>query len=129
MPFPLAIVRPIAAVCGDSLICTRKRVLRQAPKRNLAHPSLPSGTSSNQDSLRNLAAGTMILAYRPYGVDDRVKVAGAEGIVKRMNLLATTVATIDNQMLVVPDGRIWGDTIVNFTANRVRRADVKVNVS
>jgi small conductance mechanosensitive channel len=82
-----------------------------------------------QDSLGNLAAGAMILVYRPYDVDDRVKVAGAEGIVKRMNLLATTVATIDNQMLVVPNGRIWGDTIVNLTANRVRRVDVKVNVS
>ena len=82
-----------------------------------------------QDSLGNLAAGAMILMYRPYDVDDRIKVAGAEGIVKRMNLLATTVATIDNQMLVVPNGRIWGDTIVNFTANRVRRVDIKVNVS
>jgi len=82
-----------------------------------------------QDSLGNLAAGAMILVYRPYDVDDRIKVAGAEGIVKRMNLLATTIATTDNQMLVVPNGRIWGDTIVNLTANRVRRVDVKVNVS
>ena len=82
-----------------------------------------------QDSLGNLAAGAMILMYRPYDVDDRVKVAGAEGDVKRMNLLATTIATIDNQMVVVPNGRIWGDTIVNLTANRVRRVDVKVNVS
>jgi small conductance mechanosensitive channel len=82
-----------------------------------------------QDSLKNLAAGTMILVHRPYDVDDRVKIAGAEGTVKRMNMLATTIITYDNQMLVVPNAGIWGDTIYNYTANPVRRVDVKVNVS
>lgn len=82
-----------------------------------------------QDSLGNLAAGAMILAYRPYDVDDHIEVAGAEGVVKRMNLLATTVTTFDNQTLVVPNRLIWGDKIVNFTATHVRRVDVRVNVS
>lgn len=79
-----------------------------------------------QDSLGNLAAGVMILITRPFDVNDHIKVAGADGLVKRMNWLATTIHTFDNQTLVVPNSRIWGDTIVNYTANRVRRVDIKI---
>ena len=80
-----------------------------------------------QDSLGNLAAGAMILVHRPFDVDDHIKVNGTEVVVKHMNLLATTVATFDNQLLVVPNRRIWGDTIVNLTAGHVRRVDIKVS--
>ena len=80
-----------------------------------------------QDSLANLAAGWMILLYRPYDVDDHVRVAGGEGLVRRMNLLATTIATFDNQVLVIPNRKIWGDTIVNLTATEARRIDIRVS--
>lgn len=80
-----------------------------------------------QDSLGNLAAGVMILIYRPYDVDDHVRVGGAEGIVKRMNLLATSIATLDNQLVVIPNRAISGDTIFNYTAHRTRRVDIKVS--
>lgn len=60
-------------------------------------------------------------------MDDHIKVSQAEGLVKKMNLLATTIVTWDNQTLTVPNARIWGDTIVNFTARHVRRVDLKVN--
>ena len=82
-----------------------------------------------QDSLGDLAAGVMILLHRPFDLDDHIKVAGADGFVRRMNLVATTVATFDNQLLAVPNRRIWGDTIVNFTASQVRRVDIKVGFS
>ena len=82
-----------------------------------------------QDSLGNLAAGAMILIYRPYDMDDHINVNGAEGLVKRMNMLATTVTTFDNQSMVIPNGRIWGDTIINYTAHQVRRVDIKVNIA
>jgi len=64
-----------------------------------------------QDSLGNFAAGAMILIYRPYDVDDFVEVTGASGLVKRMNLVSTTILTFDNQTLVVPNSKIWGDVI------------------
>lgn len=82
-----------------------------------------------QDSLGNLAAGAMILVYRPYDMDDHVLINGAEGLVKRMNLLATTVSTFDNQSIIVPNGRIWSDTIINYTAHHIRRIDIKVNIA
>ena len=77
-----------------------------------------------QDSLSNFAAGAMILIYRPYDVDDLVEVTGASGQVKKMNLVSTTIATLDNQILVVPNSKIWGDVIKNVTAQRVRRVDL-----
>ncbi|MGY6629448.1 MAG: mechanosensitive ion channel domain-containing protein [Wenzhouxiangella sp.] len=82
-----------------------------------------------QDSLSNLASGAMILLYQPYDVDDHVRVGDVEGVVKRMNLVATTIATFDNQVLVVPNKNIWGDNIVNHTASRVRRVDIQVSFS
>jgi len=77
-----------------------------------------------QDSLGNFAAGAMILIYRPYDVDDFVEVTGASGLVKKMNLVSTTIVTFDNQTLVVPNNKIWGDVIKNVTAQKVRRVDL-----
>ena len=66
----------------------------------------------------------MILIYRPYDVDDFVEVTGASGLVKRMNLVSTTILTFDNQTLVVPNSKIWGDVIKNVTAQKERRVDL-----
>ncbi|GAL12489.1 potassium efflux system KefA protein [Vibrio astriarenae] len=66
----------------------------------------------------------MILIYRPYDVGDMVKVAGIQGTVNNMSLVSTTVQTIDNQRLVIPNNKIWGDVINNITAERVRRVDM-----
>ncbi|MFM2590168.1 mechanosensitive ion channel family protein [Vibrio sp. TBV020] len=81
-----------------------------------------------QDTLSNFASGLMILIYRPYDVGDMVKVAGIQGTVKNMSLVSTTVQTIDNQRLVIPNNKIWGDVINNITAERVRRVDMVFGV-
>ena len=81
-----------------------------------------------QDTLGNFAAGAMILIYRPYDVDDFVEVAGASGLVKKMNLVSTTINTFDNQTLVVPNSKIWGDVIKNVTAQKVRRVDLEFGI-
>lgn len=77
-----------------------------------------------QDTLSNFASGLMILIYRPYDVGDMVKVAGIQGTVKNMSLVSTTVQTIDNQRLVIPNNKIWGDVINNITAESIRRVDM-----
>ena len=81
-----------------------------------------------QDTLANFAAGAMILLYRPYDVDDFVEVTGASGLVKKMNLVSTTIVTFDNQTLVVPNSKIWGDVIKNVTAQKVRRVDLEFGI-
>nr|WP_277602436.1 mechanosensitive ion channel family protein [Parahaliea mediterranea] len=82
-----------------------------------------------QDTLSNFASGAMILIYRPYDVDDYVEVAGVAGLVKKMTLVSTTIATFDNQILVVPNNKIWGDVIKNVTQQRVRRVDLMFGIS
>ena len=82
-----------------------------------------------QDVLGNFAAGAMILAYRPFDTDDYIDVAGVQGTVKRMNLVSTTITTPDNQSLIIPNSKIWGDVIRNYTGQRIRRVDLEFGVS
>ncbi|MEL6430428.1 MAG: mechanosensitive ion channel family protein [Planctomycetota bacterium] len=81
-----------------------------------------------QDTLGNFAAGIMLLLYRPYDVGDYVEVAGKEGTVRAMTLVATTLSTLDNQSLTVPNGKIWGGVIRNVTANPTRRIVENVGI-
>jgi small conductance mechanosensitive channel len=81
-----------------------------------------------QDTLGNFAAGGMILIYRPYDVDDFIEVAGASGLVKKMSLVSTTITTFDNQTLVIPNSKIWGDVIKNVTAQKLRRVDLEFGI-
>ena len=81
-----------------------------------------------QDTLGNFASGAMILIYQPYDVDDFVEVAGASGLVKKMSLVSTTITTFDNQTLVVPNTKIWGDVIKNVTAQKLRRVDMEFGI-
>jgi small conductance mechanosensitive channel len=82
-----------------------------------------------QDTLSNFAAGAMILAYRPFDTGDFISAAEVEGTVKKMNLVNTTVVTIDNRVLIIPNSKIWGGVILNFTGQHLRRTDVIYNVS
>lgn len=78
-----------------------------------------------QDSLSNFASGLMILIYRPFDVGDLVEVgSGTFGTVSAMSLVNTTILTIDNQTLVVPNNSIWQNAIKNVTAQKTRRVDL-----
>ena len=77
-----------------------------------------------QDTLSNFAAGGMILAYQPYDVGDVIEAGGAMGTVKKMSLVSTTILTFDNQTLIVPNKKMWGDVIRNITAQDKRRVDL-----
>jgi small conductance mechanosensitive channel len=82
-----------------------------------------------QNTLSNFAAGLMILIYRPYDVGDAVEAGGVMGTVKAMNLVSTTITTWDNQRLVVPNSKIWGDVIRNITAEPNRRVDMTFGIA
>lgn len=81
-----------------------------------------------QDTLGNFAAGIMLLMYRPFDVGDFVEAAGREGTVEAMTLVSTTLLTLDNQRLTIPNGKIWGDVIRNVTANPKRRINETVGI-
>ena len=82
-----------------------------------------------QDVLSNFASGLMILFYRPFDVGDTIETAAVRGQVEDMTLVSTMILTFDNQMLVVPNSKIWGDVIRNVTHQRERRVDMEFEVS
>lgn len=77
-----------------------------------------------QNSLSNFASGILMLMYRPFDINDFVKVAGVLGKVESMNLLSTQLRTPDNQLLVIPNNSVWGDVITNVTGITQRRVDL-----
>jgi small conductance mechanosensitive channel len=81
-----------------------------------------------QDSLSNFASGMMILFYRPFDVGDMIEVTSASGTVSHMSLVNTTILTVDNKSLVVPNNIIWQGIITNVTARRSRRIDLVFGV-
>ena len=81
-----------------------------------------------QDTLSNFASGAMILFYRPFDVGDVIEAAGISGKVSSMNLVSTTILTFDNQTLIVPNNRIWGDVIRNVTRQTRRRIDLEFGI-
>ena len=77
-----------------------------------------------KDTLSNFAAGIMILMYRPYDVGDLVEIGDTFGTVDAMTIVSTTLKTLDNQKVVVPNNMIWGDKITNATGSDKRRVDM-----
>jgi small conductance mechanosensitive channel len=82
-----------------------------------------------QGSLSNVASGMMLLIFRPFKVNDVVNLAGVLGRVDEIQLFFTTVDTFDNRRLIIPNSKIFGDTIENITFHHKRRADVVVGVA
>ena len=81
-----------------------------------------------QDSLANFVAGIMILGYRPFDVGDVIEAGGVFGKVSKMSMVSTTILTFDNQTLIVPNNKIWGDVIKNITLQHERRIDLEFNI-
>lgn len=81
-----------------------------------------------QGTLSNVAAGVMILLFRPYRVGDTIEVAGRVGVVRLLDLFVTELATPDNVRVIIPNGKVFGDVIVNTSAHSTRRVDVVFRV-
>lgn len=82
-----------------------------------------------QDTLGNLASGLMIMVNRPFDEGHYVDVGGVAGTVKSVSIVATTVVTPDNQVIVIPNKNVWGNVITNVTASHTRRVDLVFGIS
>jgi small conductance mechanosensitive channel len=81
-----------------------------------------------QGALSNVAAGVMILLFRPYKVGDVIETSTRNGTVKSLDLLFTEIATPDNVKVMIPNSKVFGDVILNYSTHRNRRADVVFKV-
>lgn len=77
-----------------------------------------------QGTLSDLAAGFMLIIFRPYKLGQFVDIAGSAGTVKDINLFVTELATPDNVQIIVPNGQAWGAVITNFSHHETRRCDL-----
>ncbi len=77
-----------------------------------------------QGSLANFASGFLMIIFKPFKVGDYVEVAGVAGSVEAIQIFTTTLKTPDNKTVIVPNGRVTGDNIVNWTMKGTRRADM-----
>lgn len=73
--------------------------------------------------LGNFAAGAFMLTLRPFKVGDFVSIAGVVGTVHELGLFGTTIVTPDNVMTIVGNGKIFGDTIQNYSVLPARRVE------
>jgi small conductance mechanosensitive channel len=82
-----------------------------------------------QGALSNVAAGVMILLFRPYRVGDIIETGGKKGTVRALDLVITELATADNLKIVIPNNKVFGDVIVNHSFHDRRRVDVTFRVA
>lgn len=86
---------------------------------------------SLQGSLANFAGGILILIMRPFVVEDYIlcKDSDVEGTVTDIGLVYTTLVTIDNKKVTIPNGTLSNSTVINVTAQDKRRVDIRVGIS
>lgn len=82
-----------------------------------------------QGSLSNFASGVMLIIFRPLKRDDLVETAGHLGIVKEIHIFNTILKTLDNKRVIIPNSKVTGDSIVNYTAEGMLRVDMVFGIS
>jgi small conductance mechanosensitive channel len=81
-----------------------------------------------QGVLSSVAAGVMLLLFRPFKVGDYIEAGGHGGTVKSLTLTTVELATPDNVQIIVPNSQVWGAAIKNFSFHETRRVDVAVGI-
>lgn len=82
-----------------------------------------------QGSLSNFAGGVIILLLKPFKVGDYILQGDLEGTVSEIQLFYTTLKTGDNRKIVIPNGQLADNSLINATASETRRLDIKVGIS
>jgi small conductance mechanosensitive channel len=82
-----------------------------------------------QGSLSNFAAGVLMIIFKPFKVGDFIEGAGSTGVVEGIGIFTTELKTPDNKLVIIPNSKITGDNIVNYSAKDTRRVDIIAGVS
>ena len=79
---------------------------------------------SLQDSLKNFAAGVMLIVFKPFRAGDFVEAAGVAGVVEDIQIFNTIMRSGDNKEMIIPNGAIYSGVITNYSARDTRRVDM-----
>ena len=81
-----------------------------------------------QGSLSNFAGGVIILLIRPFNVGDYIEGSGHTGIIEKIGMFYTHMTTVDNKLILIPNGNLANGSIVNYSAKELRRVDLTFGV-
>lgn len=82
-----------------------------------------------QGSLSNFAGGVLIVLFKPFRVGDTIEAQGVIGTVNEIQIFATKLLAANNQTIFVPNGILSNGTIINYSMENMRRADLTLSVS
>ena len=81
-----------------------------------------------QGNLGHFASGILLLTFRPFKVGDFVEADGYSGTVKEIQVFNTILTTLDNRLIIIPNGNVMGNAIQNMTAQGIRRVDMTFGI-
>ena len=84
---------------------------------------------SLQGSLSNFAGGMLIILFKPFRVGDLIEAQGVTGTVSEIQIFVTKLVTANNQTIFVPNGSLSNGNIINYSLEKIRRADLTVAIS
>lgn len=79
-------------------------------------------------TVQNFAGGIMILIFRPFKAGDYIEAQGYSGTVSEVNITSTKLTTVDNRVIIIPNGILSNGTVNNYSERTMRRLDITVNV-
>lgn len=127
LTFAAQVVRVIVYVIGLIAVLQRLGVQTTSIIAVLGAASLAVGLAL-QGTLSNVAAGVVLLILRPYKVGDVIDIGGASGTVQRLDLFTTQLSNASNHKIVVPNGKVLGDVILNLSGQTTRRIEIDFTV-
>ena len=82
-----------------------------------------------KDTLSNLAAGLFLLIYRPFKAGETIEVEGSKGVVQELTIVNMEMTTADGVRVILPNSKVWGAKITNFSAADERRIEMIIKLS
>jgi small conductance mechanosensitive channel len=125
--FVASLTRWTVIVVGVTAVLQQLGVRETSILAVLGAASLAVGLAI-QGALSNVAAGVMILILRPYRVGDVVEINGRSGTVKSLDLFATLLSDADNLNVFVPNSKVFGDVIINYSTPANRRMELTFRI-
>ncbi|KPF82277.1 mechanosensitive ion channel protein MscS [Brevundimonas sp. AAP58] len=127
LSFAVQVVRVLVYLIGFIAVLQRLGVQTTSIIAVLGAASLAVGLAL-QGTLSNVAAGVMLLILRPYRVGDLVNIGGNVGRVQRLDLFFTQLSDVNNVKIMCPNGKVFGDFILNLSGQGTRRIELKIGV-
>jgi len=125
LPWVINIALAVAIfVVGRLIVKLLMKVIGRLLRRSKMDEMLVTFVSTMQDSLKNFAAGVMLIIFRPFKTGDFVEAGGVSGIVEKITIFNSIFRSGDNREIIIPNGKIYSDNIINYSARDTRRVDM-----